>query len=86
MARPFGRLRRHALGAERHPPTTYEKGIAMGLMDNAKDMAGKAKDALDQVKDLADEHADKIPGDLGDKAQDLAGKADELTDKIPGQD
>lgn len=52
----------------------------MGLMDNMKDLAKKADDAAD----LAREHADKLPGDMGDKVTDVADKVDELTDKIPG--
>ncbi len=54
----------------------------MGIMDCAKDALGK----LDDAKDLAEEHADKLPGDLGDKVTDAAEKAAELKDKIPGQD
>ncbi len=50
----------------------------MGMFD-------KAKDALDKVDELADEHADKLPGDLGDKAKEAIDKVDELVDKIPGQ-
>ncbi len=56
----------------------------MGIMDNAKDMAAKATDAADTAKGLADEHADKLPGDMGDKVSDLADKADDLTDKAEG--
>ena len=54
----------------------------MGIMDNAKDALGK----VDEAKDLADEHADKLPGDMGDKVSDAVDKASELKDKIPGQD
>ncbi len=50
----------------------------MGMFD-------KAKDALDKAEELADEHADKLPGGLGDKAKDALDKAEELVDKLPGQ-
>ena len=52
----------------------------MGIFDKAKDLVGKADDAAD----LAKEHADKLPGDMGDKVADIADKVDEATDKIPG--
>ena len=50
----------------------------MGILDNAKGMADKAKDAVE-------EHGDKLPGGLGDKAKDALDKAEGLTDKLPGQ-
>lgn len=54
----------------------------MGLFDKAKD----AMQNVDKAKELVDEHGDKLPGDLGEKAKDLVDKADELSDKIPGAD
>ena len=52
----------------------------MGIFDKLKGLAGKADDAAD----LAKEHADKVPGGMGDKVADVADKVDDLTDKIPG--
>lgn len=57
----------------------------MGIFDNAKDLAAKAGDLTDQAKGLVEEHGDKLPGGLGDKAEDLLGKVETITDKIPGQ-
>jgi uncharacterized protein YjbJ (UPF0337 family) len=54
----------------------------MGIFDKAKDLAGKTDDAAKMAK----EHADKVPGDMGDTVSDMADKVDELTDKIPGAD
>lgn len=53
----------------------------MGIMDNAKDALNK----LDDAKELVEEHGDKLPGDLGEKAEEALDKADELKGKIPGQ-
>ena len=50
----------------------------MGLLDKASEMADKAKEAVD-------EHGDKLPGDLGDKAKDALDKVDDIKDKLPGQ-
>ncbi len=50
----------------------------MGMFDKAKDLADKAQEAVE-------EHGDKLPGGLGDKAKDALDKVDDLTDKIPGQ-
>ncbi|MFV0525942.1 MAG: hypothetical protein ACK5RL_15760 [Acidimicrobiales bacterium] len=52
----------------------------MGMMDKAKDLAGKA----DELADMARDNADKIPGDQGDKIKDLAGKVGDLADKVDG--
>lgn len=59
----------------------------MGIFDKAKDMAGDADlgDIVDKAKDAVEEHGDKIPGGLGDKAADALDKASDLTDKLPGQ-
>ena len=46
----------------------------MGLMDNMKDLAKKADDAAD----LAREHADKLPGDMGDKVTDTSSRLPSL--------
>jgi hypothetical protein len=54
----------------------------MGLLDKLKGVARKADDAAD----VAREHADKLPGDMGDKVTDIADKVDEATDKIPGSE
>jgi hypothetical protein len=54
----------------------------MGLLDKLKHLAGKADDAAD----LAKEHADKLPGDMGDKVADAAETVDKMTDKIPGNE
>ncbi len=50
----------------------------MGMFDKAKDLADKAEEAIE-------EHGDKLPGGLGDKASDALEKLDAITDKIPGQ-
>ncbi len=50
----------------------------MSMFDKAKELADKAQAAVD-------EHGDKLPGDLGDKAKDALDKVDEITDKLPGQ-
>ncbi len=50
----------------------------MGMFDKAKEMAEKAEQAVE-------EHGDKLPGDLGDKAKDALDKVEDITDKIPGQ-
>ncbi len=59
----------------------------MGIFDKAKDMAGDADlgDIVDKAKDVVDEHGDKIPGGMADKAADALDKASDLADKIPGQ-
>jgi hypothetical protein len=54
----------------------------VGIMDNAKDALGK----IDDVKDLVEEHGDKLPGGLGDKAKEALDKVEQIADKIPGQD
>lgn len=54
-------------------------------MDNAKDALGNAGDMVDKAKDAVEEHGDKLPGGIGDKAKDALEKAEGLTDKIPGQ-
>ncbi len=49
-------------------------------MDDAKEMAGKAKDSAD---DLVEEHSDKIP----DSVENLYDKASDAAEKvIPGED
>jgi hypothetical protein len=50
----------------------------MGIFDQAKDMAAKAEE-------LVEEHGDKLPGGLGDKAKDALENLDKITDKLPGQ-
>ncbi|MGH1502014.1 MAG: antitoxin [Acidimicrobiales bacterium] len=59
----------------------------MGIFDKAKDLAENVDaDALvDKAQDVVEEHGDKLPGGLGDKAADLLDKAEGLTDKLPGQ-
>ncbi len=59
----------------------------MGIFDKAKDMAGDGglDDMVDKAKDAVEEHGDKIPGGMGDKAADALDKASGLADKIPGQ-
>jgi hypothetical protein len=52
----------------------------MGLLDKLKGMARKADDTADTARD----HADKLPGDMGDKVTDIANTVDDATDKIPG--
>jgi hypothetical protein len=51
-------------------------------MEAAKDALGK----IDDVKDLVEEHGDKLPGGLGDKAKEALDKVEQIADKIPGQD
>lgn len=58
----------------------------MGIFDKAKDAAANAGDLADKAKGLVEEHGDKLPGDLGDKAAEMTDKASEMADKIPGQD
>ncbi len=57
----------------------------MGIMDNAKDALGNADEMVDKAKDVAEEHGDKLPGGLGDKAKDALDQVEGLTDKLPGQ-
>ncbi len=57
----------------------------MGIFDKAKDAAANAGGLADKAKEMVEEHGDKLPGDLGDKAADAVDKASDLTDKIPGQ-
>jgi len=57
----------------------------MGIMDNAKDALGNKDELVDKAKEAVEEHGDKLPGGLGDKAKDALDKAEGLTDKIPGQ-
>ena len=54
----------------------------MGIFDKAKDLAEQAEDAAQ----LAKEHADKVPGGLGDKVAEVADTIDDLADKVPGND
>ena len=54
----------------------------MGLLDKLKNLAGKTDDAAD----LAKEHADKLPGDMGDMGDKVAETVDKMTDKIPGNE
>ncbi len=54
----------------------------MGIFDKASEMTDK----IDDVKALVEEHADKLPGGLGDKVVELLDKVDALTDKLPGGD
>ncbi len=56
----------------------------MGFLDKAKEMFGMAKGSTDQAKALADEHASKLPGDMGDKVTGAVDKAEGIADKIPG--
>ena len=52
----------------------------MGIFDKAKDVAGKAKDMVD---DQVEKHSDKIP----DKVEDAYDKASDAAEKvIPGED
>ena len=52
----------------------------MGIFDKAKDVAGKAKDAID---DQVDKHSDKSP----DKIEKVYDKASDAAEKvIPGKD
>lgn len=57
----------------------------MGIMDNAKDALGDADELVDKGKDLVEEHGDKLPSDLGNKAKDALDTVEGLTDKLPGQ-
>lgn len=59
----------------------------MGIFDKAKDMAGDVDlgDIVDKAQDAVDEHGDKLPGGLGDKASGALDKLSDLADKIPGQ-
>ncbi|MEZ5379967.1 MAG: hypothetical protein R2733_25965 [Acidimicrobiales bacterium] len=50
----------------------------MGMFDKAKELA-------DQAEKAVEEHGDKLPGGLGDKAKYALDKVDSITDKIPGQ-
>ena len=52
----------------------------MGIFDKVKNIAKKADDTADMAK----EHADKLPGGMGDKVSEVAETVDGLTDKIPG--
>ncbi|MEZ5340245.1 MAG: hypothetical protein R2706_02010 [Acidimicrobiales bacterium] len=56
----------------------------MGIFDKAKDL-GKLDDIADKAKEALEEHGDKLPGGLGDKAADALDKVADLTDKLPGQ-
>ena len=51
----------------------------MGILDNAKDLAG----LKDKAEALLDEHGDKLPEGVKDKVD---GVKDKLTGLIPGQD
>ncbi len=62
-----------------HP---QQPGSDMGIFDKAKDLTEKAEDAAQ----LAKEHADKVPGDMGDKIAEVADQIDDLADKVPGND
>lgn len=59
----------------------------MGIFDKAKDMAGDVNvgDIVDKAQDAVEEHGDKLPGGLGDKAAGALDKLEGLTDKLPGQ-
>jgi hypothetical protein len=52
----------------------------MGIFDKAKDLVGQA----DKAKELLEEHGDKLPGDLGEKAEAAVDAVDGIADKIPG--
>ncbi len=58
----------------------------MGMFDKAKDLAGNADEMIDKAKDAVEQHGDKLPGGLGDKAADALDKAEDMADKLPGQD
>ncbi len=52
----------------------------MGIFDKAKDVAGKAKDMVD---DQVEKHGDKLP----DKVTDVYNKASDAAEQhIPGED
>jgi hypothetical protein len=55
----------------------------MGIFDKAKDLAGNADELIDKAQEVVDEHGDKLPGGLGDKAADLLDKAEQAADKLP---
>ena len=55
----------------------------MGLFDKAKDL-GKIDELTDKAKEVVEEHGDKIPGGMGDKAKDALDKVDDIKGKIPG--
>lgn len=57
----------------------------MGIFDKAKELAGKAGGMTGKAKEVVDQHGDKLPGDLGDKAKDAIDQVDAIADKIPGQ-
>lgn len=57
----------------------------MGMFDKAKDLAGNADELIDKAQDAVDEHGDKIPGGMGDKAKDALDKASDVADKLPGE-
>ncbi len=57
----------------------------MGLMDNAKDLAGKAGEMKEKAEGaLPDAVKDKIPEGLSEKIDDGIAQAEGLADKIPG--
>ena len=56
----------------------------MGIFDKAKDLAN-LDELADKAKDALEEHGDKLPGGLGDKAADALDKVDDLKGKVPGQ-
>ena len=55
----------------------------MGIFDKAKDLAN-LDELADKAKDALEEHGDKLPGGLGDKAADALDKVDDLRGKVPG--
>lgn len=57
----------------------------MGIFDKVKDLAN-IDELADKAKDALEEHGDKLPGGLGDKAADALDKVDDLKDKIPGME